>query len=165
MEELQSHFLKPEERVGRLHVTAAAAAASRVQSHSPPAASFHSTSVGRALSSAAIMSSPTEDQQREVLDFMRGIMDECTHLGNFSVPVDPGLVIIVVGKSDAYVPRDSVLSLTELWPGAEVRYIDSGHISAFLFKQGEFRYFILKRIEDTLQYYRQRIQTEFDFRK
>lgn len=157
MEELQSQFLlKSEDGVGRLHVTAAAsaAAASRVQSNSPPAASFHSTSVGRGPSSAAVASSPREDQQREVLDFMRGIMDECTHLGNFSVPVDPGLVIIVVGKSDAYVPRDSVLSLTELWPGAEVRCIDSGHISAFLFKQGEFRKAIIDAFEkQTMRYY------------
>lgn len=36
----------------------------------------------------------------EAVQFMRGIMDECTHLGNFSVPVDPSLVIIVAAKND-----------------------------------------------------------------
>jgi len=74
-----------------------------------------------------------------VLHFMRGVMDECTHLGNFSRPVDTSLVIVVVARSDAYVPRDHVLSITDLWPGAEVRYIDTGHIAAYLFKQNVFR--------------------------
>lgn len=77
--------------------------------------------------------------QKEALDFMRGVMDECTHLGNFSVPVDPSLAIIVLAKKDAYIPTDQVLSLQDMWPGAEVRYVDAGHIAAFLFKQSEFR--------------------------
>jgi len=74
-----------------------------------------------------------------VLHFMRGVMDECTHLGNFSCPVDTSLIIVVAAKSDAYVPRDRVLSLEDLWPGAEVRYIETGHIAAYLFKQSVFR--------------------------
>jgi len=74
-----------------------------------------------------------------VLHFMRGVMDECTHLGNFSRPVDTSLIIVVAAKSDAYIPRDRVLSLEDLWPGAEVRYIETGHIAAYLFKQSVFR--------------------------
>jgi len=74
-----------------------------------------------------------------VLHFMRGVMDECTHLGNFSRPVDTSLVIVVAAKSDAYVPRDHVLSIEDLWPGAEVRYTETGHIGAYLFKQSVFR--------------------------
>ena len=70
---------------------------------------------------------------------MRGVMDECTHLAHFDRPVDPSLVIIVAANHDAYIPRDKVISLTDLWPGCEVRYIDEGHVSAFLFKQNEFR--------------------------
>jgi len=80
------------------------------------------------------------ERQKEALSFMRGVMDECTHLANFSNPVDTSLVIIIAARLDAYIPRTSVLSLAELWPGSEVRYIDNGHISAFLFKQGVFRY-------------------------
>lgn len=75
----------------------------------------------------------------EALDFMRGVMDECTHLGNFSVPVDPSLIIIVSASNDAYVPQDSVMSLSEIWPGAEVRFIRRGHIAAFLREQHVFR--------------------------
>ncbi|ESN99146.1 hypothetical protein HELRODRAFT_67498 [Helobdella robusta] len=83
---------------------------------------------------------PFGDEQ--TLDFMRGVMDECTHLGNFSVPVDTNLVIIVVARADAYYPQSTVLGLNELWPGSEIRYIDAGHISAYLLKQGVFRFAI-----------------------
>lgn len=76
----------------------------------------------------------------EALNFMRGIMDECTHLGNFTPPVDPSLSIIVSAKHDAYVPREGTKSIGELWKGCEIRYIDAGHITAFLFNQYMFRY-------------------------
>lgn len=80
-----------------------------------------------------------KDLQQEALDFMRGVMDECTHLGNFSVPVDPELIIIVSAKQDAYVPREGVIGLDQLWPGCEVRYVDQGHVGAVLFNQSVFR--------------------------
>ncbi len=75
----------------------------------------------------------------QVVEFMKGLMDDCTHLGNFSCPVDCSLIIMVLAKYDAYVPTDKVLNLQELWPGSEVRYIDSGHIGAFIFNQDVFR--------------------------
>ncbi|XP_046871295.1 protein ABHD18 [Hypomesus transpacificus] len=77
--------------------------------------------------------------QRMSLCFMKGVMDECTHIANFSVPVDPSLIIVVQAKEDAYIPRTGVRSLQEIWPGCEVRYLKGGHISAYLFKQGLFR--------------------------
>ncbi|XP_062249400.1 protein ABHD18 [Platichthys flesus] len=76
---------------------------------------------------------------RESISFMKGVMDECTHMANFSVPVDTGLIIGVQAKEDAYIPRTGVLSLQEIWPGCEVRYLNGGHISAYLFKQNVFR--------------------------
>ena len=79
------------------------------------------------------------EMTNETLDFMRGIMDECTHIGNFCTPVDTSLIIVVAAKHDAYVPRDSTLNLQQLWPGCEVRYVDTGHIAAFLTKQHIFR--------------------------
>ncbi|RVE67565.1 hypothetical protein OJAV_G00104240 [Oryzias javanicus] len=75
----------------------------------------------------------------ESISFMKGVMDECTHMANFSVPVDTSLIIVVQAKEDAYVPRAGVLSLQEIWPGCEVRYLSGGHISAYLFKQNVFR--------------------------
>uniref|UniRef100_A0A8C5XDM2 Abhydrolase domain containing 18 n=1 Tax=Microcebus murinus TaxID=30608 RepID=A0A8C5XDM2_MICMU len=77
--------------------------------------------------------------QKESLIFMKGVMDECTHVANFSVPVDPSLIIVVQAKEDAYIPRTGVRSLQEIWPGCEIRYLEGGHISAYLFKQGLFR--------------------------
>lgn len=55
------------------------------------------------------------------------------------VPVDTSLIIVVQAKEDAYIPRTGVLSLQEIWPGCEVRYLNGGHISAYLFKQNIFR--------------------------
>ncbi|XP_075948196.1 protein ABHD18 [Anarhichas minor] len=76
---------------------------------------------------------------RESISFMKAVMDECTHMANFSVPVDTSLIVVVQAKEDAYIPRTGVLSLQEIWPGCEVRYLNGGHISAYLFKQNVFR--------------------------
>lgn len=77
--------------------------------------------------------------KQEAVNFMVGVMDECTHLGNFSMPLDPSLVIIVAATQDAYVPRQGVMPLDKLWPGAEVRYVNRGHIAAFLLHNNVFR--------------------------
>ncbi|XP_072934403.1 protein ABHD18 [Epargyreus clarus] len=86
-------------------------------------------------------------RDREALQFMRGIMDECTHLSNFSIPYDTSLIIAVCAKHDAYVPRDDVGTLEEIWPGAEVRYVDAGHVSAYILHQSVFRSCIKEAFE------------------
>ncbi|CAH4027738.1 unnamed protein product [Pieris brassicae] len=86
-------------------------------------------------------------RDREALQFMRGIMDECTHLSNFSVPFDTSLIIAVCAKHDAYVPREDVGALEEIWPGAEVRYVDAGHVSAYILHQSLFRSCIREAFE------------------
>ena len=75
----------------------------------------------------------------EALHFMRGLMDECTHLGNYSIPVDTELVEIVLAEYDAYQPRQGVVPLQQLWPGARTRTIVEGHIKSYLLKQHVFR--------------------------
>ncbi|XP_030375357.1 protein ABHD18 isoform X2 [Scaptodrosophila lebanonensis] len=85
--------------------------------------------------------------EREALQFMRGMMDECTHLKNFSVPFDTSLIIAVCAKDDAYVPRDGCSSLEDIWPGAEVRYLDAGHVSAYVLHQKLFRSCIIEAFE------------------
>ncbi|XP_053832164.1 protein ABHD18 isoform X2 [Vidua macroura] len=82
-----------------------------------------------------------------------GVMDECTHVANFPVPVDPSLIIVVQAKEDAYIPRTGVRSLQEIWPGCEIRYLDGGHVSAYLFKQGLFRQAIYDAFDRFLQKY------------
>lgn len=77
--------------------------------------------------------------EREALQFMRGMMDECTHLKHFSVPKETSLIIAVCAKDDAYVPREGCSGLEEIWPGVEVRYLDAGHVSAYVLHQKLFR--------------------------
>uniref|UniRef100_A0A182K1W4 Protein ABHD18 n=1 Tax=Anopheles christyi TaxID=43041 RepID=A0A182K1W4_9DIPT len=85
--------------------------------------------------------------EREALQFMRGMMDECTHLKNFSVPYDTSLIIAVCAKDDAYIPRDGCASLEDIWPGAEIRYLDAGHVSAYVLHQKLFRSCIVEAFE------------------
>ncbi|XP_055855782.1 protein ABHD18 [Episyrphus balteatus] len=85
--------------------------------------------------------------EREALQFMRGVMDECTHLKNFSVPIDTSLIIAICAKNDAYVPREGCSSLEEIWPGVEVRYLNAGHVSAYILHQKLFRSSIIEAFE------------------
>ena len=79
-------------------------------------------------------------RKADTINFMRGIMDECTHLGNFSRPIDPSLAFIVTASRDGYVPQVGSIPLTDLWKGCTHRNIpDHGHVSAILFKADVFR--------------------------
>ncbi|KRZ89165.1 Uncharacterized protein T08_9255, partial [Trichinella sp. T8] len=80
-------------------------------------------------------------------DLMHVVMDEFTHLGKFSNPIDPSLAIVVAALNDAYVPRSGVANLNSIWPEAEIRYVNTGHIGGYLFRQSEFRL----AISDALQ--------------
>lgn len=91
--------------------------------------------------------------EREALQFMRGVMDECTHLKNFSVPRDTSLITALCAKDDAYVPRDGCSSLEEIWPGADVKYLDAGHVSAYVLHQKLFRSCIAENFERAKQIY------------
>lgn len=83
--------------------------------------------------------SDSKRRKQEALQFMSGIMDTCTHLKNFEVPVDTNLIIAICAKDDAYIPRDNCTSLEKIWPGVEIRYIDAGHVGAYLLHQKLFR--------------------------
>ncbi|XP_043271134.1 protein ABHD18 isoform X3 [Venturia canescens] len=92
-------------------------------------------------------------REREAFQFMRGVMDECTHLRNFEVPVDTSLIIAICAKDDAYVPREGCMSLEEIWPGAEIRYIDAGHVTGYLLHQKFFRSMIAEAFGRSLKKY------------
>ncbi|WAQ99307.1 ABD18-like protein [Mya arenaria] len=51
--------------------------------------------------------------------FMKGVMDECTHLDNFSRPLDPELIKIVIAKDDEYIPHSGYMKLEHIWPGSQ----------------------------------------------
>lgn len=79
-------------------------------------------------------------RKADTINFMRGIMDECTHLGNFSRPIDPELAFVVTASRDGYVPQVGSIPLTDLWAGCTHTNIpDHGHVSAILFKGDVFR--------------------------
>lgn len=94
---------------------------------------------GDAVKHTPIDITKTKWWEREALQFMRGVMDECTHLKNFSVPYDTTLITAICAKDDAYVPREGCTSLEEIWPGAVVKYLDAGHVSAYVLHQKLFR--------------------------
>jgi hypothetical protein len=52
----------------------------------------------------------------EVFEFMHLLMDECTHMLNFDMPIDTSLVKVVAAKDDAYVLRDGVNDFQSIWP-------------------------------------------------
>jgi len=80
------------------------------------------------------------DREKDPLHFMRWLMDECTHLGNYSPPVDPDLVELVVAEYDAYQPRVGVTPLNQVWSGCrEPRVIREGHIRSYILYQHVFR--------------------------
>lgn len=90
--------------------------------------------------------------------FMRGLMDECTHLGNYSLPVDPELIEIVTAKYDAYQPRRGVQPLDQLWPGSKIRYVEKGHVGSYLFNQNVFR----EAIYDSFDNYSKKYSLDMD---
>ena len=67
------------------------------------------------------------------------VMDKVTHLDNLQKPCDPSLAKFVVAEHDAYVPRNNVAHLQDVWPGCQVDYIDSGHVAGSLVHQAKFR--------------------------
>ncbi|XP_049817642.1 protein ABHD18 isoform X2 [Aethina tumida] len=85
-----------------------------------------------------------KQRDKEALWFMRGMMDECTHLKNFSVPVDTSLIISICAQADGYVPRQGVSRLEDIWPGATVNYVESGHVGAYIWYRKLFRDSILE---------------------
>lgn len=95
----------------------------------------------------------TKKAREDTLNFMRGVMDECTHLGNFSKPVDPELAIIISALRDGYVPQQGLIPLTSLWQGAQRRSLDCGHVAAILFNSDVFRKAIIDSLELNAQKY------------
>jgi len=93
-------------------------------------------------------------RKAEAITFMRGIMDECTHLGNFSRPVDSSLAFVVTASCDGFVPQVGSIPLTNLWKGCIHRNIPAhGHVSAILFKADVFRQAITDSFELNAQKY------------
>ena len=52
---------------------------------------------------------------REAVMFMRGIMDECTHLKNYDVPVDTNLIYIVIAGEQSHCGNFTIFLLLRFY--------------------------------------------------
>ena len=98
------------------------------------------------LLSSILQSSKEPTKYEKARNFLTYLLDITTHLAYYKKPVDPGLAVFVQAQFDGYIPWMDCPSPQELWPGCGVKYIDSGHIFAALYKQDVFR----KIIAETL---------------
>lgn len=58
------------------------------------------------------------DRDREhIIEIAKYVFDEVTHLQQYPTPADTSSVIAVVAEKDAYIPRNNVTSLEDIWPG------------------------------------------------
>lgn len=122
-----------------------------------PASGTRQSKLSRWTGGSRDPSSQSHTLQEEAVNFMVGVMDECTHLGNFSIPLDPSLIIIVAAQKDAYIPRHGVTPLNNLWPGSELRYLSNrGHITAALLNTHIFRKAIADSFDRQIKLYYQR---------
>ena len=76
---------------------------------------------------------------RGTFEFMRRLMDECTHLANYSPPIDTSLIVVPVGAHDLYYPRDHVMDLRRIWPHCEVRMLDTSHVKGYISHLDDFK--------------------------
>ena len=90
---------------------------------------------------------------------MRCLMDECTHMANYSAPLDTELVDIVTAEYDAYQPRGvaEVRSLESCYPGCRVTAISEGHVRAYLLYQHVFRQAVYRVIDKMVSKYGERV--------
>jgi len=89
----------------------------------------------------------------EALQFMRALMDECTHVANFGKPTDDSLIICVQATKDAYEPHSPLTPLTDVWPRCELRSVPCGHVLAFIKHQSTFRMAIRDAIGKAYEQY------------
>lgn len=89
-----------------------------------------------ALSSNFVSTSPS----KETVAYMTAIMDQATHLSHFNKPHKDSPITYVVAEHDRYIPREFYnVTPQDIYPQAEVRTINTGHVMAVLKYQQDFR--------------------------
>jgi pimeloyl-ACP methyl ester carboxylesterase len=53
-------------------------------------------------------------------------------------PVRPDLAVLVAARDDGIVPPASAQALHAHWPGSELRWVEGGHVSAWLLRRDAF---------------------------
>uniref|UniRef100_A0AC35FNZ6 Abhydrolase domain-containing 18 n=1 Tax=Panagrolaimus sp. PS1159 TaxID=55785 RepID=A0AC35FNZ6_9BILA len=91
----------------------------------------------------------TEDSKR----FMWILMEEFTNLSKYPVPYEPSLVKAVIAEEDAYIIRNDVPDLSDLWPGSHIKIIPGvGHVQAYIQMHDVFREVITETMEAARKY-------------
>jgi pimeloyl-ACP methyl ester carboxylesterase len=73
----------------------------------------------------------------QAIDLMRQLLDG-TDIRRFPPPKRPEMSFLVAALHDAYIPRSSAEMVHTHWPGSTMRWLDSGHVGAFLFHRRDF---------------------------
>ncbi len=73
----------------------------------------------------------------QAIDLMRQLLDR-TDIRRFPPPLRPETAFLVAAKYDAYIPRASAQTVHTHWPGSTMRWLESGHVGAFLFHRRDF---------------------------
>ncbi|XP_030746322.1 protein ABHD18 isoform X2 [Sitophilus oryzae] len=143
IEDLKSSYATPHEILNNLKITVSQSDCKAMDYKSTNEKSSFKPTMDSIKKITIFKPSPKVVQMKrratEALWFMRGMMDECTHLKNFSVPVDTSLIISITAQTDGYVPRKGVSRLDEIWPGATVKYLNCGHVGAYIWYRNIFR--------------------------
>ena len=96
---------------------------------------------------------------KDSIDFMVLLLDDVAHLLNYDLPCDTTLVNVLSANNDAYLLRDGVNHFGDVWPGAQVKYLNRGHVSAFLLDQSLYRETIVETMNMLIKkYYDESIQ-------
>jgi pimeloyl-ACP methyl ester carboxylesterase len=71
------------------------------------------------------------------LDLMRRFLD-LTDIRHYPVPVNPRACMLVAAAKDAYIPPESAMIVHRHWPGSGMRWLEGGHVGAFVFHRKAF---------------------------
>jgi len=77
------------------------------------------------------------DGREPAAALMRELLD-LTDLRRSPPPRRPEAAFLVAARRDAYIPPASAAMLHAHWSGSTMRWLDTGHVGAFLFHQGDF---------------------------
>ena len=80
----------------------------------------------------------TSPRQEEAVARMRGLLG-VTDLRRYDPPAEPVAAFLVSARKDAYIPVWSPEALHDHWQGSTLRWLDAGHVTAFLFKRKAFQ--------------------------
>ncbi len=73
----------------------------------------------------------------QAIDLMRQFLDT-TDIRRFPPPKRPETAFLVAARYDAYIPRSSAEMVHTHWSGSTMRWLESGHVGAFLFHRRDF---------------------------